>query len=128
MRLLLDTHAFLWWDRAPQRLSVRAREAIGGAESEVYVSVASVWEMQIKIGVGKLEMPRPLKHVILDQQQQNGFRILEVTLGHLWRLAELPRLHRDPFDRMLVAQARDEGMPLVSNDPEIVQYGVRTLW
>lgn len=128
MKLLLDTHTFLWWDREPARLSVRAREAIRRPGAELFLSLASVWEMQIKVSNGKLDLRIPLKGVIAEQQSTNGLQLLSVRPEHVWRLAGLPRLHRDPFDRMLVAQAIEEGMRLVSNDPDIAQYRIGTFW
>lgn len=120
MRLLLDTHALLWSLGDPDRLDAEARGAIQDAQNDVLVSAASVWEMAIKSALGKLSTPDDL----LAQLRLNRFDALDVTLHHAQAVEDLPMLHRDPFDRMLVAQARSDGLRLVTRDPLVQQYDV----
>ena len=118
MNLLLDTHVLIWWDEG-QRLSAEARRAIAGADL-VFVSAATAWEVAIKIGLGRL---RP-KRTVEQAAEESGFQELPVTFRHAELVARLPALHRDPFDRMLVAQAQVEGLTLVSRDPVFRNYDV----
>jgi PIN domain nuclease of toxin-antitoxin system len=127
MKLLLDTHAFIWWDSDPAQLSAPALAALRDPANEVWLSVTSVWEMVIKAQLGKLALRLPLA-VIVAQQQANGLQILPVTLAHSLAVEGLPAIHKDPFDRLLVAQANIEGADLVSTDQVIRQYSVRVLW
>lgn len=128
MRLLLDTHAFLWWvDDAPQ-LSRRAREAIARAENECLVSLASCWEMAIKASLGKLDLPAPMERFIPEQLAINRFQRLDIDFRHVVRTAAMPFHHRDPFDRLLAAQALEEDLTLVTGDPVFRKYKVRRLW
>ena len=126
MTLLLDTHAFLWWVGDDPRLSARARRAITGATC--LISVASCWEMSIKAGLGRLAVPRPLARFLQEQLEVNGFSVLPVSLEHAAAVAELPFHHRDPFDRLLAAQARHDDLAIVSADPVFRKYGVRRVW
>lgn len=123
MRLLLDTHALLWWLSDDPRLGTRARAAIAEPEHEVLVSVASLWEARIKESVGKLALPAGFRHAVADQ----GFRELAVLGEHTDELSRLPAHHRDPFDRLLVAQARCGGLTLVTSDESLAQYEVARL-
>ena|ERR1700722_4468338 len=127
MKLLLDTHAFIWWDSDPTQLSAPALAALRDPANEVWLSVASVWEMVIKAQLGKLALRLPLAG-ILTQQQANGLQVLPVTLAHTLAVEGLPAIHKDPFDRMLIAQANVEGVELVSADRVIRQYPVRVFW
>ena len=128
MKLLLDTHALIWWDEKPARLGPKARAACLDPANELWLSVASVWEIQIKIMLGRLALRQPLKSLIADQVKQNGLLILPVKLDHVLRLESLPERHKDPFDRLLVAQALEENYALVSHDPLIAQYPITTIW
>jgi PIN domain nuclease of toxin-antitoxin system len=119
MTLLLDTHVLLWWLDAPERLSEAARKAIGDRRSLVYVSAAVVWEIAIKTALKKLEAPEDLEEVMAA----NRLLPLPVTVAHAQAVRFLPDLHRDPFDRILVAQAKLEGLRLVSRDPNVLRYG-----
>jgi PIN domain nuclease of toxin-antitoxin system len=127
MKLLLDTHAFIWWDSSPVQLSVAALAAIRDPANDVWISVASLWEMVIKVQLGKLALHLPLADIVA-QQQTNGLQVLPVTLAHALAVEGLPAIHKDPFDRMLVAQANVEGAELVSGDQVIRQYAVRVIW
>jgi PIN domain nuclease of toxin-antitoxin system len=123
VNLLLDTHALLWWLDDNQTLSVEARDAIADGRNMVFVSAVVIWEIRIKQALGKLQLPPDFRE-ILDGQ---AFDELSLTVDHAHRLAELPPHHRDPFDRMLVAQALAERLTIVTRDPEIARYPVRIL-
>jgi PIN domain nuclease of toxin-antitoxin system len=127
MKLLLDTHAFIWWDSDPAQLSAAALSALCDPANEVWLSVASVWEMVIKAQLGKLTLRLPLVGIV-SQQQANGLRVLPVTLAHVLAVEGLPPIHKDPFDRVLIAQANVEGAEMVSADAMVRQYSVRVLW
>ena len=128
MRLLLDTHAFLWWDSDPDRLSATALAACQDPTNVMLLSVASIWEMQIKMQLGKLKLFVQLENTIVSQQQANALEVLPITMSHVFGLNELSPMHKDPFDRLLVAQANTEGATLVSNDSIFERYPVRLLW
>ncbi len=118
MRLLVDTHVFLWWCADDRRLGAAERSALREEVNEVYLSAASVWEMNIKEALGRLRMPERVSAAAL----RLGFEPLPVTFEHAEATSRLPPLHRDPFDRMLVAQARVESLTLVTRDPSIRSY------
>jgi len=120
MRLLLDTHVVLWWDADDPRLSAVFRAAVASPESEVFVSAASAWEIGIKRASGKLQIGASVAHTIL----RHAFIALPVTVEHAEWAGSLPLLHRDPFDRLLVAQAQLEGLVLVTVDDRILRYQV----
>lgn len=128
MRYLLDTHAFLWMHWGSGKLSASARSAIADPASEVVVSLASLWELQIKIAKAGLGIAHPLERVLAIEQKENDLRLLPIRPEHVWRLAQLPALHGDPFDRMLVAQALVEDLVLLTKDARLRCYPVRTLW
>ena len=125
MSLLLDTHVLLWWVGAPARLSEDAKAAIADPEVLVYVSAVSAWEISIKRGLNQLDLR---DEEFLYGMRESGFTELPVTAVHGLAAAALPLHHRDPFDRMLVAQAASESMRLVTHDRAIAAYGVDTLW
>ncbi len=128
MNLLLDSHVFLWLMNEPERVPAPVLTMCENAENTLYLSVASVWELQIKHALGKLTMRQPLKVILDEQQQSNSMEILPIKLTHLWRLADLPRIHNDPFDRLLIAQAVVEDMHLISADRVFSDYPVRLVW
>lgn len=128
MKLLLDTHTFLWWDSEPERLSPTILQLCRDPGNMLVLSVVSAWEIQVKSQLGKLELKRPLSEVIRDQRQANDMRVLPIWLKHVLALAELPAQHRDPFDRLLVSQARVEGAILLSRDPLFALYDVDVRW
>ena len=128
MNVLLDTHAFLWWIADDVRLSQAARDAISDPDNEILVSAASAWEIAIKVGIGRLTLPAPAKRFVPRQVQRNGFVALPIQLEHALAVEDLPKHHKDPFDRMLVAQARAEKLTLITDDPLIQRYNVETLW
>lgn len=120
MNLLLDTHVLLWWLDDPKRLSEAARDKIRDDANIVYVSAAMVWEIIIKQALGKLDAPDNLEEVLRECR----FTPLPITVAHAMAVGSLPMHHRDPFDRMLVAQAHTEGMTVVTRDPKVLQYTV----
>jgi PIN domain nuclease of toxin-antitoxin system len=128
VRLLLDTHAFLWWVEGTPALGRRARAAVSDPENEVLVSVASCWELAIKLSLGRLRLTRSLERFVPEQLTRNGFVLLGVDFRHVARVADLPFHHRDPFDRLLVAQALQDDLAIVSADRVLRKYGVTVVW
>ena len=126
-RVLLDTHAFLWWFEDSERLSSGARQAIETAV-EGFLSVASCWEIAIKVSRNKLTLAKPIERVVPEQLALNGFQLLQIDLDDVARVATLPFHHRDPFDRLLVAQALNDELTIVSADPVFKKYGVKHVW
>jgi PIN domain nuclease of toxin-antitoxin system len=128
MRLLLDTHAFLWWLDGDRRLATRGRRMIADEKTEVFVSAASAWEIAIKAAAGKLPGALDVAADVSGCIAGQGFTPLDITVVHAQRAGSLPHLHRDPFDRMLVAQALVEGLPILSNDAVFDAFAVRRIW
>jgi PIN domain nuclease of toxin-antitoxin system len=122
-RILLDTHIFIWWRGEPTRLSPEVKSAIAAADL-VFVSAASAWEAAIKVSLGRLKLPDTFEAGVLA----SGFEKLLITFSHAEHAARLPSHHRDPFDRMLVAQAKAEGVTLVTHDRLLEPYDVEILW
>jgi PIN domain nuclease of toxin-antitoxin system len=120
MTLLLDTHVLLWWLDNPRQLSKQANKAIQDGANRVYVSAAVAWEIAIKKSLGRLDAPDDLEEVV----EANRFMPLPITIPHALAVLSLPRHHRDPFDRMLIAQALHEGFQLVTRDQDIAKYAV----
>ena len=125
MRLLLDTHALLWALGAPSKLPARTAAAVREPGNDVFVSAASIWEIAIKAALGKVSADID---EIARTSVEVGFEELAVTFAHARRVHSLPPRHRDPFDRMLVAQALEEGLTIVTHDARVVAYGSPTLW
>ena len=128
MKLLLDTHTFIWWDSEPKRLSQQVLKICQDPGNVLLVSVASLWEMQIKLQLGKLKLNKPLAELVSGQQKINKIDILDVKLEHVLALGKLPSHHRDPFDRLLIAQADIEEAILVSKDQFFAEYEVKVVW
>jgi len=128
MKLLLDTHTFIWWASAPEKLSEKALAACENTENSLILSVASAWGMQIKSHLGKLRLDMPLKELIKSQKKENDLKILPVELKHTYELNTLPSIHKDPFDRLLIAQSNLEDLTLVSKDSKFSGYSVNVLW
>ena len=122
-RLLLDSHVFLWWLTADTRLGPAAHKVLEDGDSEIHVSAASIWELEIKRSLGKLGGVGSL----IDDVAREGFKPLPISLDHARTAAALPLLHRDPFDRMLVAQAKTEGLGLLTGDHQLPAYDVSVL-
>ncbi len=128
MKLLLDTHALLWWIADDPRLSRRAASLISDGANEVYVSAATAWEIVVKSALGRVEVPDPVDHFLASQIEANAFLALPIHVRHALGLASLPDVHRDPFDRILVAQAVAEDLLLVSGDRVLRRYPVGVEW
>ena len=128
MKLLLDTHTFIWWDSEPEKLSQRALELCRNPTNILLLSIASVWEMQIKLQLGKLSLKLPLAQMINTQQQTNQLELLSITVSHVLALNTLPNMHKDAFDRLLVAQANIENVILISHDLTLAKYPVQINW
>lgn len=128
MRILLDTHAFLWWLDNHLQLSDRAHQIIQDGANEIYFSAASGWEIAIKAQLGKLKLPANIEQFVTEQVALNHFTPLPAHLSHALAVYRLPLLHRDPFDRILVAQSQLEKLPILTLDPLIAQYAVETVW
>lgn len=123
MRLLLDTHAFLWWLIDAPRLADTARAAIANASNDIFVSAITGWEIAVKRAKGAMTAPDNLSAIV----EEKGFVHLPLTFHHAEQAGKLPMLHRDPFDRFLIAQAQTEGLILVTRDTHIARYGIRTM-
>jgi PIN domain nuclease of toxin-antitoxin system len=128
MRYLLDTHAFLWLVTADPNLSRSAEQLIRAGGNRCFVSMTSLWEIAIKVGIGKLSLNAPYAAYVPREIANNNLTTLPITLDHTTVVATLPHHHRDPFDRLLIAQAIAEGMPIVSADASFDAYGVTRLW
>lgn len=128
MRALLDTHALLWWLDGDRRLSQRARRLIGSDETTVLISAASAWEICTKFRLGKLPGAAAVATDVIGCLASQGFAQLPITIDHAQRAGSLPGPHRDPFDRMLIAQSQAEDLPLVTIDPVFGQYGIKVIW
>ncbi len=128
MRVLLDTHTFLWWLDGDRRLSPRGRRLVAGAGTEVFVSAASAWEIGIKAAAGKLPGALEVAADVAGCIESQGFHALDITVGHAQRAGGLPGIHRDPFDRILAAQALVEDLPFLSNDAVFDRYAVSRIW
>jgi PIN domain nuclease of toxin-antitoxin system len=127
--LLLDTHTFLWWAIEPEKLPVGVLAALQDPRTRIVFSAVSSWEAQIKVGLGKLVLKEPLQVIVERELVQNHWEVLPIYLQHTWKLKELPPLHKDPFDRLLVAQALVEDLTIASKDPLVAMYpGLDILW
>ena len=127
-RYLLDTHAFLWWVNDSPELTATARLAIADARNECFLSLASCWEMAIKSSLGKLRLAKPVARFVSEHMAANGFTLLNIELSHTAKVEKLTFHHRDPFDRLLIAQALTEKLTIVSADSFFADYGVKLLW
>jgi PIN domain nuclease of toxin-antitoxin system len=127
MKLLLDTHAVLWFLTGHTSLSAKARAAMEDRENERWISMAGLWEIAVKVGLGKLELNVPFP-MFLQVLRLHRIEILEIRAEHVTAVSRLPPYHRDPFDRMMAVQSAVEAMPLVSVDPMFDRYGVRRIW
>lgn len=128
MNILLDTHSFLWFIAGSEELTVKARKLIENENNLILLSSASLWEIAIKVGLGKLTLSEPFETLIPEQLSMNGFQILDINVSHSAKIIDLPFHHRDPFDRLLIAQALTEEIPIISSDEIFDKYGVTRLW
>ena len=128
MRVLIDTHVFLWWVEGERALPAKARAVIANPGNECLLSMASVWELAIKAGLGKLKLSLPVRRYVVENVAANGFRLLEIGVAHVGRVESLAQHHGDPIDRLLISQALEEKLPVVTADPVFVKYGVKRIW
>jgi len=128
MKYLLDTHVLLWIESNPEQLSQKVSSIIQDFDNTLFLSLATVWEVQIKVQIGKLKLQNPLSQVVRNQLQNNHVELLTIRLDHLFEMDNLPLHHRDPFDRLLIAQARVEGLTLLSIDAIFAKYPVSVIW
>jgi PIN domain nuclease of toxin-antitoxin system len=128
VRLLLDTHTFIWFIEGNPRLSAAARAAIEQPDAQRFVSIATAWELAIKMSLGRLDLSGTFAEIIPSQVENNAMIMLPITVNHLTRLTTLPLHHRDPFDRMLVAQALEEQLAIVGADAAFDAYALERLW
>lgn len=127
MNLLLDTHVFLWLNQQPEKLSANVLAQCEDSKNTLYLSHVSPWEIQIKSKLGKLNLQSPLQEMIATQQRDNDLKLLPITLQHIYALTDLENYHQDPFDRLLIAQATVESMPLITVDSKITPYPIVTI-
>jgi len=128
VKALLDTHVFLWWVLDDKRLSPFVRDLVADGKNELFLSSASCWEMMIKAKIGRLAFPEAPEKYIPDQMHQNRILGLPIQIAHALHIHRLPGHHKDPFDRMLIAQAQVERMPVITNDSLLAAYDVEILW
>lgn len=128
MRVLVDTHAWLWWTAAVDRLGPAARNALEDPDTTVLVSMATSWEIAILLELKRIALDEPVEAYMARELGKAGVEVLPIAAHHLGRLVHLPRHHRDPFDRLLIAQALSEGVPFVTADRRAPAYGVEVLW
>lgn len=128
MKILLDTHTFLWWVAEDAQISLKAKEIIANPDNKIYFSVVSAWEIIIKVGTGKLSLSEPPETYIPSRIASSQFEILPVQMPHILKINTLPNFHKDPFDRLLIAQSLVEDLSLVTIDNAISQYPVKTIW
>ncbi len=129
MNCLLDTSTFLWYVSAQTELSPQARSIIGDSRNSVYLSFVSIWELSIKYRIGKLELAADSLSDWLDSHREtNSFRLLEIKVTHLLQYADLPLVHRDPFDGLLIAQSQVENIPVITSDSTFDQYAIQRVW
>lgn len=128
MNLLLDSNILIWFTLTPDRLSTKVTQLIADKNNNLFISIASVWEIQIKLQLQKLTLDLPLSTLIRDLQQNSNIQILDITLAHVYALENLPNQHRDPFDRIMIAQAIVEEMPFLSADKIFDLYPIERVW
>ncbi|MFM2303335.1 MAG: hypothetical protein RLZZ135_744 [Cyanobacteriota bacterium] len=128
MNLLLDSNILIWFTLTPDRLSAQATQIIADRNNNLFISIASIWEIQIKLQLQKLTLNLPLSTLIEDLQESSDIQILDITLNHIYALENLPNEHRDPFDRIMIAQAMVEEMPFVSADKVFDLYPIERIW
>lgn len=128
MRVLLDTHIFLWWITDDSRLIANVRDIIADGTNDLFLSVASCWEIVIKAQFGRIDLPDKPDKFIAEQLSLNAIKSLPILANHALNVFNIPSLHRDPFDRLIISQAITENLPIVTSDPVFKQYGIETVW
>jgi PIN domain nuclease of toxin-antitoxin system len=128
MRVLIDTHVFIWWTGDIKKLSSRVHDLLIDPNTEVVLSVVSIWEMQIKSSLGKIQFKMPLPELVNDEISRNKIELLPLSLSHIYALSALAQHHRDPFDRILIAQSMEADLQIISIDQKFDAYGVQRFW
>lgn len=128
MKYILDTHTFLWAISEPDKLSEKIVDILENSENEIYTSIVNVWEICIKYSIGKLELKKEPEKFLINEIIDANFKILEIKISHIFKMTHLPEIHKDPFDRLLIAQSLDENIPLLTNDPIIKKYKSKIIW
>ena len=128
MRFLLDTHVLIWWSGESNKISSTVKNLLMDESNSIFISFVSVWEIQIKSQLGKLELNIPLAQLIQEQQNINQFQLLPIYLNHIYFLENLPQHHKDPFDRLLISQSIIEQIPILSVDKLFDLYSVKRIW
>ena len=128
MKILIDTHCWLWWLVSPDQLNTDAKQHIADPRNTIFLSAVSAWEIVIKVGIGKLSLPEPPARYIPSRLTAQGMSALAIEQAHVLQVASLPLVHRDPFDRLLVAQSQVERLPLLTADRQLTAYDVEILW
>ena len=128
MKLLLDTHVFIWWHSEREKLSFQALKHCQNPKFELFLSIASLWEIQIKQQLGKLELQYPLREMVEMQKQTNQLKLLPIDFNHVLSLQTLPLHHKDPFDRLIIAQAFYENVTIISADQYFINYPIDIIW
>lgn len=128
MKLILDTQAFLWLLGDMPEVGQKAKKAFLSSDNDLFISLASIWEIAIKMSIGKLTLKQPLEQFLITQLQENNITQLDINFRHVIKVATLPFHHRDPFDRLIISQALVEKMPIVSNDSAFDAYSIKRYW
>lgn len=128
MKFLLDTHTFMWIEEKNPALSPRVQKFVDDRQNDLFLSYVSIWEIQIKLSIGKLDSKSPLNERVILAQTTTQLQLLPIKLEHIYMLNELPMHHRDPFDRLLIAQSIYEGIPLISKDEKFGAYDLQLVW
>lgn len=128
MKLLLDTHAFMWWHSEPEKIPDQTLSLLQDPNHDILLSLVSLWEMQIKIQLGKLTLREDLEIIVQSEQEQNDIKLITITLPHIIKLKDLPHYHKDPFDRLLIAQSVVENTILISRDSIFNSYDCSVIW
>lgn len=126
-RYLIDTHVYIWLSSSPEKLKPQWHNLLADSNNHIYLSMASIWEMQIKYLLGKLKLAKPLEELISDIKNDGLYHILPIAEQHIFQLQNIPNIHKDPFDRMLISQAIHEKLTLITDDAKIMQYPVTLL-
>jgi PIN domain nuclease of toxin-antitoxin system len=128
VKIILDTQVLIWWANDVSSISDRVQNISFGVDNELWVSLASIWEIQIKVFLGKLNLPRPLPDIIATQVSKNQIKIMQIELSHIYALDLLPLHHRDPFDRIIIAQVMNEKISIASIDKAFDAYSIERIW
>jgi PIN domain nuclease of toxin-antitoxin system len=128
LNFLLDTHVVIWWSGESHRISAKVQDLLMDKNNTLHISFVSIWEIQIKSQLGKLDINIPLSQLIQEQQEINQFQLLPISLNHIYLLENLPKYHKDPFDRLLISQSIVEQMPILSIDKLFDLYSIQRIW